>query len=106
MRSVGAFTRAQSGAKSIPCCSATLAAMMGGRIGAAITRAACPAAKTSRSRQVSYAARISGHNRIGAVAMNAGDDLHGCDMYRRCRSFGIQPGAGEDTKINDVTRSG
>src|SRR5262245_12513583 len=80
--------------------------MAGGKIGAVTTRAACRTENATRSRDVSNAARISGHRRNGAPATKAGADRQGLSTYRCWRSFGVHPGDGEEARINDVTRSG
>ena len=106
MTSVGTVTRAQSPLKSIACCSVMRDAMRDGIIGAAAIRTKCRSAKPMRDGHESNAASISGQNRNGPVTTNAGAISHGRLTYFRCRSFGRQPGAGEEARISDVTRAG
>ena len=59
-----------------------------------------------RCPNVGSAALISGHVRIGALTTKSGVDIHGRAIQRACCEVGSHPGAGDDARMSEVTRSG
>ena len=93
--------RAQSGAKSSCRASRARSAISDGIIGALAVRSPWRTKNPRRDDQVGNVARTSGQTRIGAVATNAGADIHGREIQRACCGFGFHPGAGADTSTSD-----